>query len=74
MPNTNLWKTYCGFYDKSFDDQMDYSNKNKIFNPFFTTKTRGHGLGLSICKRFVEANGGSIEIEREKGKGTYIQS
>ncbi|WGM88871.1 MAG: ATP-binding protein [Candidatus Bathyarchaeum tardum] len=45
---------------------------SKIFEPFFTTKAQGQGLGLSICKKFVEANGGSIEVESTEGKGTIF--
>ncbi|MBI4778647.1 HAMP domain-containing protein [Candidatus Desantisbacteria bacterium] len=44
---------------------------SKIFDPFHTGKTKGIGLGLSICKRFVEAHDNSrIEVESEPGKGT----
>jgi len=44
----------------------------KIFEPFFTTKEQeqGTGLGLSLCKRLIEANGGKIEVESNFGKGT----
>ena len=46
-------------------------DKNKIFKPLFTTKSRGQGFGLSVCKRLVEAhNGGSIAFESKVGKGS----
>jgi len=45
-------------------------NRNKIFKPLFTTKSKGQEFGLSVCKRLVEAhNGGSITFDREVGKG-----
>lgn len=47
-------------------------NLEKIFEPFYTTKSRGIGLGLSFCRRIVEAHNGTIEAISEQGIGTTI--
>lgn len=46
--------------------------REKIFEPFFTTKAQGTGLGLSIVKKFIESNGGTIEIRDRAGGGTCV--
>ena len=43
---------------------------NQIFDPFFSTKERGSGLGLSIVYKLVEGHQGEIKVESKEGKGT----
>ena len=42
----------------------------KIFDPLFTTRAKGIGLGLAVCKSIIERHGGAIEVESRAGKGT----
>lgn len=48
-------------------------NLERIFNPFFTTKSHGLGLGLSISNRLMQENGGRIDVESVEGKGTTFK-
>jgi PAS domain S-box-containing protein len=47
-------------------------NMNKIFTPLFTTKSKGQGFGLAVCKRIVEAHGGTISLESVPDEGTKV--
>ena len=53
--------TGCGISEDSMQ---------KLFEPLFTTKAKGIGLGLSIVKNLIEANGGAISVESKEGVGS----
>ena len=47
-------------------------NLDKIFEPLFTTKTKGTGLGMAIVKKIIDRHKGTISINSEPGKGTAV--
>ncbi len=49
---------------------MDSETASRIFEPFFSTKDRGTGLGMSIAEAVVAAHGGTVAVRSEEGKGT----
>jgi two-component system sensor histidine kinase HydH len=51
---------------------IDPETLKKIFNPFFTTKEKGSGLGLPIVKSIIEAHQGSLQISSTAGVGTTV--
>jgi len=52
---------------------IDPKHLESIFNPFFTTKTEGVGLGLAIVSRIVDEHGGRIAVESEPGSGSIFR-
>jgi signal transduction histidine kinase len=52
---------------------IDAKNLGAIFNPFFTTKAEGVGLGLAIVAKIIDEHGGKIAVESEPGKGSVFQ-
>jgi len=62
-----------GFVVTEFRDNgcgIPEENLAKLFEPLFTTRTKGIGLGLAVSKRIIEAHEGVIEVKSETGKGT----
>jgi signal transduction histidine kinase len=51
---------------------MSKETLSKLGNPLFTTKAKGMGFGIPICKRIVEAHGGRLLIDSTLGKGTTV--
>ena len=70
----------------SFDQEPDYITlavadtgcgipdrlQERLFRPFFTTKTRGTGLGLAICRKIMQSHHGSITVSSKPEKGTEV--
>jgi signal transduction histidine kinase len=48
-------------------------NMDRMFEPLFTTRAKGQGLGLAVCKKLVEAHGGNITIDSRVGRGTRVK-
>lgn len=46
------------------------TNLSRVFEPLFTTKAKGIGLGLAVSRRYAERNGGSLTVESQEGQGT----
>ena len=51
---------------------MDEEALARVFEPYFSTKTTGTGLGLPIARRNIELSGGTIEVRSVKGQGTVV--
>jgi two-component system sensor histidine kinase HydH len=53
-------------------DGIDAETLKKVFNPFYTTKEKGSGLGLPIVKSIIESHQGTIKILSDLGQGTSV--
>ncbi len=51
---------------------IDPQIQDKLFNPFFSTKEKGSGLGLAMTKKTIEDLGGEVELKSKKGEGTTV--
>lgn len=66
--SNNFWVIKVRDYGKGIPDEI----KEKVWEPFFTTKSTGTGLGLDICKKIIENHNGEIWFDSEVGKGTIF--
>ena len=63
------------FMELSFRDTgigISRENLYKVFEPLFTTKPKGTGLGLATCQNIIRAHKGVMEVDSEAGKGTTV--
>ncbi|MGC6456653.1 MAG: two-component system sensor histidine kinase NtrB [Coraliomargaritaceae bacterium] len=61
-------------YTKFFDtgSGIGEADLSRVFQPYFTTKSTGHGLGMMIVNRIMQEHGGQVGIESREGEGTVI--
>ncbi len=65
---TDTGKVRCAVRDRGLG--IAHENLQKVFDPFWTTKPQGLGMGLSVCRSIVEAHNGKIWVESSAGAGT----
>ncbi len=69
---TSEFATHTSEVVISFQDTgpgLSVEDQRQIFEPFFSTKTKGAGIGLALCKDLIAEHGGSIDVESEAGLG-----
>ena len=59
-----------GIYVQDDGEGIQESDLNRIFAPFYTTRSEGTGLGLSICRQIAQNHEARIEVKSRKGEGS----
>jgi PAS domain S-box-containing protein len=70
-----LWLDRGAYFKASFRDSgcgIAPEDVSRIMEPFFTTKTKGMGLGLALCRQIVDLHNGQIEVDSVLDKGTTV--
>ena len=65
-------KKWLEFSVADLGDGIPLEVQRQLFNPFFTTKVEGMGLGLSLCRTVVEQHGGVLWFEPNRPRGTVF--
>jgi signal transduction histidine kinase len=52
---------------------IDPGNLDRVFEPFYTTKTSGVGMGLSICRSIIDRHGGRLSVSANEPRGAVFQ-
>ena len=52
---------------------MSEATRKKILEPFFTTRAKGSGLGMTMVLRILQTHNGDLQIQSEEGKGTLLR-
>ena len=66
-------KTWVAFSVFDLGLGLSQEVRQQLFTPFFTTKTDGMGLGLSLCRTVVEQHGGALGFEPNSPQGTVFK-
>ena len=66
-------KTWVEFAVTDHGQGLSDDVRDKLFTPFFTTKTEGMGLGLSLCRTVIEQHGGALTFEPAQPRGTVFR-
>ena len=65
-------RNYVSISIRDTGSGISKENMGKLFEPLFTTKHTGIGLGLAVCRKLIEVNEGWIEVQSKEGKGTVF--
>jgi signal transduction histidine kinase len=66
-------KTCVTVYIQDSEPGIPPENKDRIFEPFLTTKSSGTGLGLPICRTIAEDYGGTLRVSKTDARGTSFE-